>query len=209
VWDTSYPERVLEGDMNTPKEVEFKYSASEISIESFHKFCKGKKGLVKYVMASGFDHFYASTVIPGAFCRHRQGADMNQLTLKRKTTHENSYVRTEHNIDLDPTMTEPQIRSLCNDLGYTYTGRIFKVCFVYKYDYYTLCYYVVYDDNMKELNRFFEIEMSEEVQWREGEAYSALVIMEKSCKLLGAKADNRESASLFEMYGHNHEEKEV
>ena len=186
--------------MRKPVEIEFKYPAE--SLEQFHDFCRKKDGLLRFTMASGFDHFYAGKHAPAAFCRHRQGPDMNQLTLKRKTTGENNYVRTEHNIELQPDMTEPQIRSLCTDLGYDYTGRLFKTCFIYKYKYYTLVYYLVYNDEMKEQGRYFEIEMAEDADWRDDqEAYQELLVMEKICKPLGAAPEKRLKESLFEMFG--------
>ncbi len=183
------------------KEVEFKYKADNISLTSFIEFCN-KKDPKRVVIASGYDHFFHSVASEDAFCRHRMGPDMNQLTFKRKSVANNNFVRTEHNIDLTRDMTKEQIEALCSEFGYKFNTSIFKNCFVYNYDWYTFVYYICYDVDMKELGRFVEIEMSEDHNWTsENQAWNELLIVEKLCaKELGVSAQSRIKRSLFEMF---------
>lgn len=180
-------------------EIEHKYNASDIPLSVFTKFCKERDPMA-YVCASGYDYFFSHKSDANAFCRYRHGADMNQLTFKRKTTEANNRVRTEHNIDLAPNMRRTQIEAFLKEFGYSYNTEIFKSCFVYKYSYYTLVYYICYDADMTELGRFIEIEMSEEKNWSNGEAEAELVILEKLCKPLGILPQARIRRSLFEMF---------
>lgn len=181
-------------------EVEFKYSADGISLAKFHEFCKEKRPKM-YETASGPDYFYSNAKILEAFCRFRDGGDFKQLTFKRKTAGTNNFIRTEHNITVQPYTTEDQVRSLVSEFGYHYNTTLFKTCFIYSYDQYTIVYYVCYDSDAKELGRFVEIEMKEDHPWvSETEAWDSLVAMEKLCKGLGISPQSRIKKSLYEMY---------
>lgn len=181
-------------------EVEFKYNAKDIKLSDFCKFCSAH-GTHTNIIASGHDHFYEKDSDQDSFCRLRSGADLHQLTFKRKTQDTNNFVRTEHNIDLLRSTTKEQIDALCSEFGYKYNTLIFKNCFVYKYDTYTFVYYVCYDNDMKEVGRFIEIEMSEEHSWtNEAEAYNHLLVLEKLMKPLGISPQARVKRSLFELY---------
>lgn len=181
------------------KEVELKYSAENIPLTVFKKFCEGRNPR-KLTVASGYDHFFSNTKDKDAFCRHRVGPDLNQLTFKRKTSDINNYIRTEHNIDLQHGVKKDQIEALCAEFGYAYNTSIFKTCFVYKFDYYTFVYYVCYDVEMQETGRFFEIEAAEDYQWKnETEAWEALMVLEKFSRPLGISAQGRIKKSLWEM----------
>lgn len=181
-------------------EIETKYNASNISFEVFEKFCKSRLP-ESNLFASGYDHFYDKASDSSSFCRHRVGPDSNQLTFKRKTTTSNNFVRTEHNIDLAPGVSKEQVEALCSEFGYKYNTSIFKTCFVYKYIWYVLSYYICYDLDMVERGRFVEIEMREDHKWaNEDEAWSSLVVLEKLCKSLGLTPKSRIRKSLFELY---------
>lgn len=185
-----------------PLEVEFKYSAENISLSLFTKFCKNRKPK-KELTISGYDYFYANSKEPESFFRHRQSHETNEVTLKRKVVENNNYVRVEHNIHLHPKMmTKEGVTKFLSDISYHYDYTIFKNCFIFKYDLYTLVYYVCYDVDMKELGRFIEIEMSEKHAWTsQEETYNELVIMEKICsKDLGISAQARIKRSLWEMF---------
>ena len=181
-------------------EIETKYRADEMSLTSFHTFCK-ERSPHKYIYCSGYDHFYAARSKDGAFCRHRQGPDINELTFKRKTEEANSFIRTEHNISLTKDMTQDQLSALCSEFGYEYNTSIFKTCFVYWFDWYVLSYYICYNNEMKESGRFFEIEAREDYKWAsEEEAWDQIKVMERFCKTLGITPQNRMKTSLFELY---------
>lgn len=188
------------------REIETKYNADKTPLTAFMSFCKEREPS-KFVIAAGYDHFYEKVGDKESFCRHRIGPDANQITFKRKTTSENNYVRTEHNINLAKPMTEDQVRAYVEEFGYQYNTTLYKNCFVYKFDTYILVYYVVYDMDMKELGRFIEIEMDEDYPWvDDDEAWGTLLVMEKMCKSLGAKPESRITESLFEMYRHKQNE---
>ncbi len=181
-------------------EIEFKYDASEVSLDAFKAFCD-KRGPSTNTCISGIDHFYSTPTDGERFLRHRMGSETNQLTMKIKKSVDNSFIRTEHNINLDKPVSFEQVGALCNDLGYTYNTSLFKTSFVYFYEWYILAYYVCYDSGMKETGRFIEIEMSEIHPWTsESEAWNELLILERICKPLGLSSKKRITASLFEMY---------
>lgn len=182
------------------KEIEFKYKAAEISFSSFTEFC-ASRGDSTFIQAAGYDYFYASTKDGDSFARHRVGPDMNQLTFKRKTTDKNNFVRAEHNIDLQQEVSTEQIAALCSEFGYEFRKRIFKNVFIYLFDRYNFVFYICYDDEMNELGRFIEIEMSEEHDWgEEKNAWEALLALEQDFKRLGITAQKRMKNSLFELF---------
>jgi adenylate cyclase class IV len=184
----------------TMTEIEFKYKADNISLSAFDQFCKDKSP-VKHITASGWDHFYSSDKDSGAFYRHRTGPDINQLTYKRKKNDTNNVVRDEQNLNMSDSETTGSVRAFLLRFKYEFNASLFKTCFVYVYDRYTLVYYLVYDTDMKELGRFIEIEMSEEHSWAsEDEAYKELVIIEKICKSVGISPQARVRKSLFELF---------
>lgn len=182
------------------KEIETKYYADNIKLTDFAEFCEKRKP-VKFLIASGYDHFYRSKKSAEMFFRHRVGEDFNQLTLKKKTEVKNNYIRNEHNIMLSKKTSREQIAAICDEIGYEPTSSIFKNAFIYIYERYTLVYYVVYDEEMKELGRFVEIEMSEEEEFlSEESAWGELTQIEKELDILGITAQNRIKRSLFEMF---------
>lgn len=182
------------------QEIEFKYLATDLPLTAFKTFCE-KRNPLQFVIISGYDHFYQNDSTPNSFYRHRVNTNENQLTFKRKTTDDNNFIREEHNIDLPMNVSEEKIGALCGINGYNYNTSIFKNCFIYNYDYYTLVYYICYDKDLKELNRFIEIEMKEDYDWvNQEEAMGELVTLERICKPIGLEPKNRVIKSLFELY---------
>lgn len=180
-------------------EVEFKYKAS-IPLSVFKRFCASREPL-KFLIISGYDHFYSNDKDESSFYRHRVNTNENELTFKRKQVKDNSFIREEHNIDLPLTVTEEKISSLCGINGYKYNTSIFKNCFIYNYDYYTLVYYICYDLELKELGKFIEIEMKEDYNWSsQEEAFTALTTLERLFKTLDISPEARVTSSLFEMF---------
>lgn len=182
-------------------EVEFKYDARNISIESFHKLCK-KFNPSAYLEQYGTDTFYYCKHIEQGFCRHRIGNDINQLTYKEKTCTENSVIRREVNVDLEKNTKENVVSTFLNYQGYTKQNTIGKASFVYLCNDHVMAYYVCYDNNMKELGRFIEIEIREDKELGTADdKFTQLVVIEKLCKSLGIKPKDRVNSSLFELYG--------
>ncbi len=181
-------------------EIETKYNANDISLLDFKAFCEGRSP-VKVVMASGFDYFYSKEGEESSFCRHRVGPDRNEFTFKRKTSEVNNTIRREVNVNMAQGETIETAAALAASFGYQYNTSIFKTCFVYIYDWYSLVYYICYSPDMKEVGRFFEIEMKEDHPWAsEADAWNQLLIMEKLCKPLGVTPQARIKRSLFELY---------
>lgn len=182
------------------KEIEYKYRADEMSLTLFETFCRAYDAH-DLIQASGYDHFYQSRTSATSFCRHRVGGDINQLTFKRKLSDSNNYIRTEHNLDLKFSSPVDQVAALVAEFGYKHNFSMFKNCFIYKFDKHIFVYYICYDTDMKELGRFFEIEMVEDGPWQtEEEAQSALNAVERSCALMGITPQSRIKRSLFEMF---------
>ncbi len=180
-------------------EIEFKYNAT-VSLSKFKEFCEAREPK-KFLIISGYDHFYLNKNQPDSFYRHRVNTNENQLTFKKKTMDTDNFIREEHNIDLPLTVSEDKIKALCNINGYTYNMSLFKNCFIYNYDYYTFVFYIVYDLDLNELNRFIEIEIKEDYDWAsEEEAMSALIGLERVCKEIGVTSKVRIIQSLFEMF---------
>ena len=182
-------------------EIEFKYNADCVALRTFQDFCRRLNPITE-VMPAGYDHFYNKTGDEVSFCRHRVGALTNQLTFKRKLQDNNNSVRTEHNIDLSKEMSKQQIEAFLKEFGYKWCSTIYKNAFVYVYDKYSFCYYIVYTEGMEELGRFIEIEMSEEHPWESQEqAYKMLQELEKEVSVVGLFPSRRLKKSLYEMYG--------
>jgi predicted adenylyl cyclase CyaB len=181
-------------------EVETKYKATGILLSQFKAFCETRRP-DHFKMVSGPDYFYSNSKDLDSFWRHRVGPDSNQLTFKRKTTGANNFVRVEHNLELKKEMSVEAIASMCKEFGYEPNTQIFKNCFIYKFNYYTMCFYICYNKDMQEIGRYIEIEMSEDYEWKNiDDAWSALLVLEKTARDLGITARNRIRSSLFELF---------
>jgi adenylate cyclase class IV len=182
-------------------EIEYKYSANLITVDAFMQFC----AMLKYkshMIVTGYDHFYSNPREPSTFFRHRYSSTDNQLTFKIKLVKADNYIREEHNIPLRGDFTPSKVEDFCNAMGFAFNSTIFKHAFIYTYPSYSLCYYIVYNENMEELGRFIEIEMKEDYAWSSREeAVTSLNLIEKLCKPLGVGPLNRVKKSLFELYG--------
>lgn len=182
-------------------EVEFKYSADEIPLAAFQSFCEHMEPKLR-VMPAGYDHFYDKVNDEVSFCRHRVAATTNQLTFKRKLQDNNNSVRIEHNVDLSESMSKEQIAAFLKEFGYEHSNTIYKNAFVYVYDRYSFCYYIVYNEGMEEMGRFIEIEMDEHYPWAdERNAYVELQDLERKAASLGLNSSRRLKKSLYEMFG--------
>ncbi len=180
-------------------EIEQKYNARSIPLDSFKDFCI-KKGPNRVIVASGYDTFYSNTKDEASFFRYRERDGEWELTFKRELYKDDSVVRAEHNMPLK-FPTSDSCQQFCKEMGYEYNTCIFKSVFVYVYDVHIICYYVVYDTNLVELGRFIEIELMENVDWKSEEyARASLESIEKGCKELGINQLNRVKPSLFQLF---------
>lgn len=181
-------------------EIEYKYLGDTVKLSDFITFCESLKPL-KSFQVSGFDFFYAKSTDPNEFYRIRINMNEFQLTFKKKLALDNNFVRIEHNITLYPDTDRASIENYVKDLGYHPSAMIFKSCFIYNYETYTLVYYIVYDADMKELGRFIEIEMKEDHTWKSiEEAVASMGVIEEMAEVIGVYPCNRVPESLFELF---------
>lgn len=181
-------------------EIEFKYSAEDTALVDFHEFCKSRDPK-NSLTVSGEDYFYDNKHVPDSFYRYRSGDDGIQLTFKKKTNKDNSFIRIEHNIDLGYKHSREGVEAYVSDLGYSYAGKLFKTAFIYNYEDYNLVYYVCFNKDLREIGRFIEIEMREDYSWvNQTHAWDALVALERMCKKIGAEPGKRLTLSLYDMF---------
>lgn len=181
-------------------EVEFKYSADHQSLVEFHEFCSARNPRAS-ITVSGEDYFYDNKHQSESFYRYRAGDDGVQLTFKKKTAKENNFIRIEHNIDLGWKANKDDVEAYLSDLGYTYAGKLFKIAFIYNYEDHNLVYYICFNQDMREIGRYIEIEMSEQYPWvNQSQAWDSLVALEKLCSKIGAGISKRINLSLYELF---------
>lgn len=180
-------------------EVETKYRADKLKLSDFVELATSLNPK-RYVETGGYDYYFVNK--DGTdFCRFRAG-DRYELTTKRKTVGDNNYVREEYNLLIAPGEPLEKVAGFCRSVGYpSLNFKIYKSCFIYYYDTYDLVYYVVFDSDMRELDRFVEIEMLETYPWdNPKQAWAELVKIEESLSCIGISKDSRLNQSLFEMF---------
>lgn len=184
------------------KEIEFKYDAKQnnISIEQFsnyvEKFAEGD--INKTVIVSSYDDYFVNE--SGYFIRYRHNNHSQELTLKRKLNDNNNNERIEVNLQIQP-QNFATVETFSNLLGYYHNFCIYKTCKIYWIGRVVLCYYVVFDKNMIETNRFIEIEANEESEFvDETEALGVIKYYEERLSPLGISSKKRLKKSLFEIY---------
>ncbi len=183
------------------KEVEFKYKADGIKLTAFKEFCNGLKGPYSYKEISGWDDFWDKKEDEDGFYRIREDHERLELTYKHKTKETNNYIRRENNLKISSATPREEVEIFIEDSGYSYNNTLFKNCFIFIAESHTLVYYICYDEDMKEIGRFVEIEMSEDHPWpTEKDAWNELIAMERICKPLGVTPQARVKRSLFEMF---------
>ena len=179
------------------RELEFKYQANNIGLKRF-KTRMEKIGYTRHITVGGTDIFYTNE--EGHFIRYRFNGDWNELTIKRKD--KGLADRIEVNIRLLEG-GEKLVSSFVELLGYTEEFRISKHADIYYDDKLGIntVYYTVFDEDLKELDRFIEIEwMEEDVTESAEHVIMKLTEYEKKFKLLGITPRNRCRKSLFERY---------
>jgi adenylate cyclase class IV len=183
------------------KEIEFKYDAKEIPLKLFTQIMEtyGSK-IDKRLIVSSYDDYFINET--GNFIRYRHNNNDQELTIKRKMIQENNNERIEVNMTIVP-QDFSTIEEFIKLLGYTHDFRIYKVCNIYWIDKVVISYYLVFDENMMELNRFIEIEANEDLKFRdEIEALNIISYYEKKLNEAGLPLipEKRLKKSLFEMY---------
>lgn len=182
----------------TFKEIEFKYDASNISMNDFVERVEKELSISKKMLVSSHDDYFVDSI--GNFIRYRYTDNRGELTIKRKLNCNNNNERIEINV---PTAGDnfKTVSAFVDLLGYKHNFGIYKTCKIFWVDNVVLSYYVVYDKEMREKRRFIEIEANEEVQWKdEAEAWAEIEKYEQFLEPLNITPKNRLKKSLFEMF---------
>lgn len=187
--------------MNEYSEVEFKYKADNIKLSDFRYFLSPYAE--KTLEVSSWDVYFVSETKADSFQRLRL-SEKPELTRKQKTNENNNWVRTEVDLPLDrDRLTEELVEKFVGLGGYRRNFKIFKSCIVYWIGYVNYVYYIVYDEELKELGRYIEVEINKE-KVKELSLTNNLdsVINEAEGLLsrLGISPQNRMKKSLFELY---------
>lgn len=188
---------------NEFKELEYKYKADEIRLVEFQKIMRTLP-FKKVVEVSSWDVYYTKETDKGEFQRFRNSNERPELTKKRKILSSNNWERIESDLPLDPLrITEDKVTFHVGLDGYKVNFKIYKSCFIYFLDTVNFVYYIVYNEDMKEMGRFVEVEVNkDQVQKLGGEEKAFEVLKEYEQKLLGLgiSPQNRLKKSLFEMF---------
>lgn len=180
------------------REIETKYDASDISLKEFIALVESKWKPNKHLLVSSYDDYFTDK--DNNFLRYRHKEGRGELTIKRKLDSQNNNRRVEVNLPTAGDSMEA-VTQFAGLLGYKHNFCVYKTCQVYWIDNMVICYYVVYDEEWKELRRFLEIEADEDFQWEsEAHAWCAVEEYEKAFEVLGITAKNRLKKSLFEMF---------
>lgn len=180
----------------TFKELELKYTGDKVSMEDFVKLVEPMNP--SWMMVSSYDDYFTND--KDEFIRYRHHDSRGELTIKRKTTDSNNNNRIEVNLPTEGKSSKA-VEAFVDLLGYKLNFSIFKTCKIAFLEKVVLVYYVVYDKNLNELQRFIEIEASEEYSWEsEQQAWDEILKYEKMFEPLGITSKNRLRKSLFELF---------
>jgi adenylate cyclase class IV len=178
------------------KEIETKYYANNIGMDDFVKLVQPLNP--EWVMVSSYDDYFTNS--SDEFVRYRYHDTMGELTIKRKTQDTNNLNRVEVNL---PTQgkNSKTVEAFVDLLGYKLNFSIFKTCKIAFLQKVVLVYYVVYDENLNEKQRFIEVEANEKYEWTsEQEAWDEVLKYEKMLEPLGITPKHRLRKSLFELF---------
>jgi adenylate cyclase class IV len=179
-------------------EVEAKYRSHNIKYSDFKNLVDKLKP--RWQEVASWDDYYTHKLNKDDFNRYRNFNGEGQITSKEKISDINNNRRIEYNITLGKNDFST-IEEWHKSKGYKHNFRIFKTCFIAWLDKVDIVYYVVYNEELKEIDRFIEVEALESYPWKdEEEAWNEVLKYEKILEPLGIVPQNRMRKSLFEMY---------
>lgn len=115
------------------KEIEIKWDARNLDRSEFNKkmrlFLVNSHFENKFKHAYGFDYYYESET--GRVARHRSGIDINELTVKARTSNKSTTIRHEANIKLSKDMPVTEIECALGLMGFKHSFSIYKDCDIY------------------------------------------------------------------------------
>jgi len=180
-------------------ELEFKYHGDDIKLPDFVSLMESLD-YIKKLEISSWDHYYVNTENEDEFVRFRN-SDTPELTIKRKTTQGNNWKRIEIDLPLDPKRLDVSTVDAWAELeGYKRKVKIFKSCLIYWTPTVNMVYYIVFDENLKEMGRYVEIESNKDNGLSEEESFKEIKKYEQELAKLGIVPQNRLKRSLFELY---------
>ena len=180
--------------MTTLFEVEMKYKADDIGFDAFSDVAHSLNPIS--VSDFGSHDYYFSD--DQRFMRWRLSHIKPELTSKVKHTDNNNIIRIEVNLPLHEIPSFEVMTTFSKMHGLKYDFHIWKTARVFFFQEVLLAYYITYNPNMKELDRFIEIEAREDVNFASPEA--AREAVERYEKLMDLSPQKRVRLSLFERY---------
>ena len=180
-------------------ELEYKYRADDVKLSDFQKLMEELPTYIETKEVSSFDIYYTATA--EKFIRYRMSKLTPELTIKRKNNTTNNWDRIEVDLPLSPDATETTVEKFVGLLGYKKNFKIYKSCFIYFFDNFNTVYYTVYNEEMKEVGRFLEIEINKDKVEELGDnTTEVLKKVEDTLSIFNITSKNRLKKSLFEMY---------
>ena len=192
------------------QELEYKYKADEVKIKDFRALME-KLGFNVRLDVSSWDIYYLDGKDNDKFLRFRNGSNP-ELTRKQKTNKNNNWERIEVDLPLDLNrVSEDLVTKFVEMGGYKENFRIYRTCFIYWMDEVNYVYYIVYNEDQREIGRFIEVEVNKDVatklknpMWDSSteteERYNPLDNAAKELESIGLTHRNRMKRSLFEIY---------
>ena len=182
-------------------EIETKYRVESEKLHPFKALVEGLDGMDAFLYVQGPDVYY--TKGDDEFIRYRKADhgedDRSELTVKIKTVEKNNIFRKEVNVRVDKNTPET-IAEFASSLGFEYNFSIWKACHIYRFEDATLVFYSVRDEDKGSMAHFIEIEVDEETEYTESEAWDIIKKYEAILAPLGIEHRKRLRKSLFEMY---------
>lgn len=191
-------------------ELEYKYKAKDIDFQKFVDLMD-KMQVNNRIDVAGWDFYYTKKDSKEEFIRYR-ASETPELTIKKKTATTNNWERVEIDLPLNKNKaSKPLIDGWVSLLGFSEKFTIYKFCSIFHDDNLSYVYYITYDKQMRELDRFIEIEVRKErvselltEADKSAGSFSGPRTILKDAEIqldaIGLKAANRMKKSLFEMY---------
>lgn len=158
-------------------------------------------GPKKFIYVEGPDTFFTVPGRDDIFARYRRATHGDgkraEFTIKEKHADSNNVIRTETNWRVDNTSKSEVVKG-AELMGFKLNTEIFKTCHIYNYSDATLVYYSVREG--KKVKHFIEIEVREDLEVTEDQAWEIVKKYEEILAPLGISAQRRKRLSLFEMY---------
>lgn len=190
------------------REIEFKYDADKagVKLSQFDKFAQAMNPESRVEVGS-WDIYYSPTKdmgLPFEFMRLRLGT-RPQLTIKIKTNVNNNNDRIEVDLPIDPTTPQDEIveigNEFCAQFGFKENFRIMKYCSIYYFEKTDMVYYIVYNEEMKEMGRFIEVEARKDVKFEnQDQAVEVVKALESTLSVFGITPQNRNKLSQWERW---------